>query len=361
MPIRFGIIFSTDLSKSDKKKISDCNEKLKGKKSKLIEVSGVKYWLSKKEYSIYLKTKKSIKQTDINHLLQNRISVRLKKGKVSSRERNRLYNLAQKLSSHNSTLSRLMLINIYLELGFNGKVDSIINSIIKEEYINDFFRSEGMYTKQEEISKKVIKILKNIHEKFDDNKLFEILVSYLSYGVSPELRDLIVSEFDIPNKLSYVQDRVKSVNYAFMYPFVWTPWIEKYSSSVELELFLNKTNLYSYLKDGEYKYLSALRSSFPKTQQKRKVILNAYNNILKTKSPYLMDVKFRIHKNEDFIKYLIKEKVSTKPIFIEMRKFYRSEINKNSHLSYALYNLFMIGDLREEYFIKAMALRNNGL
>lgn len=324
-------------------------------------MSGVKFWLTKKQFSTYQRTKKSIKQDDIQKLLHNKIAVGLKKGKVSGQERNRLYALAETLSSHASTLSKMMLINIYLELGFNGKVDSIINTIIKDEYIHDFFRSEGMYKKQEEVSKKVIAILKNIQAKFDDKRLFETLISYLSYGVDSDLRDLITNEFDIPNKLSYVQERVKSVNYAIMYPFVWTPWIEKYSSSVELDSYLNKTNLYSYLKEGKFKYLSTLRSSFPKSKEKREVILYAYKNILKEKDPYLKDVKFRIHKNEDFIKYLIKEKVSTKPIFIEMRKSFRSQVKENRHLAYALYNLFAIGDFREEYFIKAMALKNNGL
>lgn len=322
---------------------------------------GIKYWVSHKNYNLYLKTKKAIRQTYIKNLLDNKISIRKKKGKVSSFEKNRLYKLVENLNQKSSVLSKIMVMNIYLEQGFYGKVDSIINSIIKNEYIKDFFDTEGLYIRQKEISKKVLAILLNLKIKFDDKRLVNTLISYLSYGIDQDLRSLILDDFDIPNKLSYVQERIKSVNYAIMYPFVWTPWIEKYSSSIELDSYLDKTNLYTYLNDGELKYLSSLRSSFPKEENKRKTILNAYKAILKTKNPYLYDVKIRIQENERFITYLIKNKMATKPLFVEMRKFYRSEVKKNRNISYGIYNLIKIGDMREEYFIKSLALKNNGL
>lgn len=359
---RFGILFASQIDSDSKKIINKCNEDKRSVKNKLIIHNGINYWVSKKEYSIYKQTLKEIKNDSLDILLNKEAKARLNNsGNITSKEKNRLYQLAEKLSNKNTIFSKLLMINIYLDLGFSGKVDSIINSIIKNEYISDFFEIEGMYRNEEEISILVIDILKNLKEKFDDQRLVETLIAYLSYGADQNLRNLFLNDFDIPNKLSYVQERVKSVNYAFMYPFVWTPWIEKYSSSAELEIFLNKTDLYKFLDNGEIKYLSSLRSYFPKNKEKRKIILKAYKSLLNTKDPYLKDVKFRLHRNEEFSKFLIKHKISSRPIFVEMRKFYREQISKNENLSYGLYNLIKIGDLREEYFIKALALKNNGL
>lgn len=358
---KIGLLFIDTIDNDKKDFINNCNLASKGKKDKLVTSNGINFWLTKSDFEIYKKVIDRIQNKNLKLLLNRDTDIRLKKEKITSKERNRLYKIGEKLGSEKSILSKILLINLYLDLKLNGKVESVINSVIKNEYISDFFYSEGTYIDQEKTSKRIIDILLKLEDHFDDKRLVETFISYIAYGISTELRKELVSEFDIPNKLSYVQERVKSVNYAIMYPFVWTPWIEKYSSSVELQIYLNKTQIYEYLKDGELKYLSSFRSSFPMEKHKRELILKSYKRLLKSNIPYLSDIKFRIHQNEGFQKYLIKNKISTKPVFVEMKKFYRSQIKKNESISYGLYNLLKIGDIKDEYFIKALALRNNGL
>lgn len=336
---------------------------MKQKDSTAISVNDIIFWLDKSDLKKYkiMSEKLSRNNRHIKVLLDGSFIIRSSEGNISAKEKNRIYKLDKALSKSKTLISKLMRIHIYLELKALGKVESLINSILEKEFVEDFFYSDHLYKLNDQIASQLILILNNVSENFDDKKLFDVLLAHLSYGVDQKLRSKIVAQFDIPNKLSDVQSRIRSVNYAFKYPFVWAPWIEKYSSRIELQNYIEKTSISSLLTRNKHKYIVAMRSSLTKDKDKRELMLESYKDLKKSTDPYLKDVMFRSHLNESFVKLLIKESMAGKPIFIEMKKFYRKQIQLNENLSYSLYNLLKLGDIQKGQHIIALALKNNGL
>ena len=154
---------------------------------------------------------------------------------------------------------------------------------------------------------------------------------------------------------------IKSHNYGSQFPFVWTPWIEKYSSTTELDKFLQTIEFEKQLAAGKVHYLGLLRSFFPIEQTRREHILNAYNALEQGQDAKYQDLKFRLIQNEDLQKYRLREKKVATGNFIEARKFYREQLMKNQGMPYALYQLLVLGDLQEEYFVKMLAFKSYGL
>ena len=352
---KFLILFSDGLSKDNKAQASSC---LITGGPEIVDVNGVKFGLNKKQKEDFKRVQDSLKEKiSILKIIKNKkFIVKSKDGKISVLEKQRVYRLEKKLSQNKSLLANLVKANLYLELQFNGKVETIIRSILSREYIEEFFDIEPILS-LDEVELAVLDILVNLKEKFDDQKLVETLVSYLSYEVSLDFRDKLKDEFDIPNRLSFVQDRIKSYNYALSFPFVWGNWIEKYSSTIELAKYLEKTQLYEKLKNNELNALGMLRSYFPLDKDKRETILKAYNKLALSDKSRLQDLRYRLEENDQFKQFLIKNDINKKPIFIEKRKFYKNEILNNSTFNYSLYNLLKLGDLKEDYFIKALAVK----
>lgn len=352
---KFLILFSDDLSNDDKAQASNC---FIAGGPEIIDVKGVKFGLTKIQKEEFEKVQQSLKEkvSILKVMKDKKFKVKSKDTKISVFEKQRVYRLDKSLSKNKSLLASLIRANLYLELNYNGKVETIIRTILEREYIEEFFDVEPVLS-IDQIELAVLDILVNLKDRFDDQKLVETLVSYLSYEVSQGFRDKLKDEFDIPNRLSYVQERIKSYNYALSFPFVWGNWIEKYSSTIELSKFLEKTQMYEKLKNNELNALGMLRSYFPLSKDKRETILKAYKNLGLSDKSRLKDLKFRLEENEQFKQYLIKNEINKKPVFVEKRKFYKEEIRSHNTINYSLYNLLKLGDLKEEYFIKSLAVK----
>lgn len=350
------ILFSSELDQDDKLKASSC---FIANGKQIISVNGIKYGLSEKQMQAIKKVHKKIKikSTILSFIKGKKHIVKRKDGEIPIIEKQRLFKLDQRLSLNKSSLAKLIRINFYAELELNGKVESLIRSILNTEYMEEFFELEPIL-KEQLVQNFIIDVLLKLKEKYDDQNLVETLVTYLSYGVSQDFRSKLKDEFEIPDRLSYIQNKIQSYNYALKFPFAWGLWIEKYSSRQELAKYMEKTMLYEQLAQNKIRYLGALRSYFPLDKELRKSILTAYRQLQKTSNKFEQDLLFRLEDNQSFSQYLIKNKVKTKPIFVERRKFFKKQILENNNLMYSLYNLLKLGDLKEEYFIIALALKS---
>lgn len=350
------ILFNRELDQDDKLKASSC---FISNGKQIISVNGVKYGLNEKQMQAIREVheKVKIKSTILSYIKDKKHIVKRKDEKISIIEKQRIFKLDKRLALKNSALAKLIRINFYTELELNGKVESLIRSILNTEYIEEFFELEPLL-KEELVQNFIIEVLLKLKEKYDDQNLVETLVSYLSFGISQDFRSKLKDEFEIPDRLSYIQEKINSYNYALKFPFAWGLWIEKYSSRQELAKYMEKTMLYEQLAQKKTRYLGALRSYFPLDRKHRKSILEAYRQLQKSSNSFEQDLFFRLEDNQSFSQYLIKNKVKTKPIFVERRKFFKKQILENNNLMYSLYNLLKLGDLKEEYFIKALALQS---
>ena len=356
---KFLILYSRDLTKKDKNKISSCF--IEGG-PEIIEFNGIKIGLSAKEKIIYDKASQSIsKKVLVQNIIVNKKHIVSKvNGKITTKEKLRLFDLDKKLAKNSLLLSSLIRMNIYLELRLNGKVENLIRNVLSKDFWEDFFLIEPLLD-NEMVERVTLDILVNLKEKFDDQKLLETLVAYISYEASLNFRDKLKDEFDLPDRLSYIQERIQSYNYSLSFPFVWGAWIEKYSSKSELARFLEKTQLYTQLKQNRLKSLGMLRSYFPLDKDKRELIVTAYEKLKRIKDSSLVDLRFRLDENEQLKKYLMKKNIETKPMFLEKRKFYRNELEEYKMFNYSIYNLLKLGDLNQDYFIRALALKTYGI
>jgi hypothetical protein len=355
-------LFYEDFTKEHKTRISNCllrdNPELQ-----TVDYQGISYPLDQENFKRFKETQNALSsQRDIFSIfIKEDYRLRVKNGAITSEERNRIYKINEKLSKSSSLLARLMQISIYMDLNYQGQIEAIIKSIIEKEYTTDLLLTSGFIKDQKNLQKKFKSLLQRVKQNFDDKKLLNVLGAYLALDIEPNLREIIIDELEIPLKQSHVLEIIKSHNYGLQFPFVWTPWIEKFSSTHELEKYLNKLEFEKYLNAGKYHYLGLLRSYFPIEKQKRDAILSAYLSLEKSSNPELQDLKFRLMLNDDLQKYRMKEKKISGTNFLEARKFYRAQMMKNDGIPYALYQLLLLGDVQEEYFVKMLALKTYGL
>lgn len=343
------------------KKVNECLLANKKMENKLFEYKKIKLWLSKKEINtiseihILLKKQKNTYKEILNE------KIHIESSKLNSNEKKQVSLFLNKLEPNQSLLSIIYQIYLYQKLQFHGKVESLINSIITKDYVESFFVGDHIDFISDEVNEKIIDMLIEIQENIKDKQLFETLISSISFGVGESLREFIIEEFNIPNKLSYVQTRIKSVYYGTRLPFVWSNWIEKFSSTEELKIYLEKGDIYKRVLSNP-KYLATLMSFFPKENKKRKVLVLNYLKIQKSKDLYLKDLSLRLMLNKDFANELINKKIKfKKPTFIQKRNFYKKLLKENKAILYSVYNLLKIGDVKQEYLIYALAVKSYGL
>jgi hypothetical protein len=353
------IVLSSE--KLEKNKINECLLAKKKIENKLFNYKGYKIWLNQSELAIITKTHQLMKkQADFyQKLLVNELDI--KSSKISANLKKQVSLLLSELESEQSLFSIIYQIFLYQKLEFHGKVESLINSIVTKDYIESFFLEYHIDLLSDEVNEKIVDMLIEIKEKIKDKQLFESLISSISYGLNENLRDLVIDEFDIPNKLSYVQEKIKSVHYGTRLPFVWSHWIEKFSSTEELSIYLERGKIYKRV-SSDPRYLATLISFFPKDKEKRDILISKYVEIKKSENPYLEDLSLRLILNNDFSNELINRKIKfNKPIFIQKRNFYRKLLKQNKAILYSVYNLLKIGDIKKEYLIYALAVKSYGL
>jgi hypothetical protein len=343
------------------KRINECLLLNKKIQNVLFKFKKINLWLNKNELDKIKEIHSLIesKNSAYKSILNNKLDINFKK--ISPAEKSKVYLLLSKLEKNKSLLSKIKQIYLYQKLEFFGKVESIINSIISGEYIESFFIENHSDLISGDVNTNILKMLIAIKEDIQDQKLFDSLLFSISFNVNESLRDLIVNEFDIPNKLSFVQQRIKSVHYGTRLPFVWSNWIEKFSSTEELKMYLEKGDVYQQI-SKDPKYLSVLLSYFPKEKNKREVLISSYLKIKDSINPYLKDLSLRLMMNDQFSNELTNRKFKTKkPFFIQKRNFYRQLLQENKAILYSAYNLIKIGDIKRDYLISILAVKSYGL
>ncbi len=246
-------------------------------------------------------------------------------------------------------MSKMISIYIYAALGLNGKVNSLINSILnKDIYLTSI---ESVYNrslegKSLEVLEEILEYLKN---KYTSHKKMDTLVAYLSIGASDKFKDVLGEDYDIPNRLSDVRERTKSFNNSQRFPYAWSFWIEKYSSETELLSFLGKGLIYEKLKKNPG-LITNFYSSFPKEANKREDLLSAFNKLKKQNTFNSIDQAVRIYSNQKFANYLKNNKSGFgKPLFFIEKKHYLDGLKRGNAPLYSIFNLLRLGIYQDDF------------
>lgn len=319
----------------------------------------MEFWITKAEREELLNIQKKMKNSEKSLRLYLEILPQKKITNPTSKIKNEIESKIHYFAKEESLISTIAQILLYKQLGFDAKIESLISSYMNNEQIYYYFKQENFLDLNEKINKKIIQDLLFLMDNYKPKKQLEVFLAHISYNLGKENRDLIVDEFEIPNKLSFVQDRIKSITYGTGEPQTWVPWIEKYSSTEELEVFLERTFIYRKIKNNPSQ-LSLLRSLYPLESEKRKIIMNGYNELLASNDIYLQDIAYRLFSNIFFLNDFKKIKKS-KPVFLLKRNHFRKLLSQNTAILYSIFNLYELGDFEREYFIKSLAVQSYGL
>jgi len=277
---------------------------------------------------------------------------------ITPAKKNKVYQDLKILEKIETTLSKLIQLEIYFNMNAYGKIESLIESIITKDYHFSFFIQEHNLNYAKELNQKIVKMLNRLYSVSEDKQLIETLVAYLLIKASENLRELILDDFEAPNRLSYVRSRIKSLNYGQKYPFVWIPWIEKFSSYVELEKYLISSKVLGELSKQKIDVFALFQSYVPKDKSIRKALLSRYQKLASSKLFYHQDLKYRVWDNPNFSKLLLKELSGVaKPLFIKKRRFYKNMLDSNKAIMYSTFSLFKLGDIEKDYYIKVLAVK----
>ena len=242
-------------------------------------------------------------------------------------------------------------------MGLNGKANSLINSILKQDSYNSRVKLNFNKEFESKYLEVLEKILSHLSSKYPSQQKLETLIAYLSVGASEELQETLGEDYDIPNRLSDVKERTKSFNNSQRFPYAWSFWIEKYSSEVELLSFLDKGLIYEKLQKSPG-LITNLYSSFPKDKEKRGVIIKAFEKLKNEKNFYAKDQAIRIYSNEKLVNYLKKEKMSfEKPLFSVKKKHYQRGFDNGDATLYSIFNLIRLGIFKDEFLEALYASR----
>ena len=238
-----------------------------------------------------------------------------------------------------------------------GKVNSIINHILSESYISRFYNEEYKVYENKKITEHIVLIIKRLKSVYKNTKQIESLISYLLINIDLPSRKIISSEFDVPDRLSYVKEKTESYNNAARYPYAWSFWIEKFSSEKELLKFLDHALIYDELKEHP-EILISFYSALPKEASKRKILFEAFSNIKNS-----TNLKYK----ENAIRYFSENRISTQlvnessgfkePMFKVEKSFYEENLKKEKAILYSIFKLSSLGLFEDDFLLFIYASR----
>lgn len=339
-----------DLSSSEKEFINKCSIILSKKQ---IEIDKVLYPVSEDDLKLIKKVSaKNFKQKSLGL----KIFKDLKKYKKIE-NKIKLKNMADQLEKSPKLFSKIVLLSIYNSWNLQGKVNSVITSILSAEFSDQFFLEEYSLFENRELSRSTLEILEELKDNYGNSLQFDSLVAYLSIHLDPYLKELLSEEFTIPDRLSYVQEKTQSFNNAKRFPFAWTHWIEKYSSEKELLKFMDQALIYERL-GSDPKLLTGFHSSFPKEEDKRLILGVAFKYLRQSSKLILKEKAIRTLENEAFYNYLITKKITPiNALFIEKKKIYSENLKNETAILYSIFNLLRLGNFEDNYLIYLYASR----
>jgi hypothetical protein len=339
-----------DLSSSEKEFINKCSIILSKKQ---IEIDSVLYPISEEDF----KTVQVLSRKYFKRKSQSLIMYKNLKQYKKIKNEIKLKKMVDELEQSPNLFSKIVLLSIYNSLNLQGKVNSIINSILSTEFSDQFFLEEYSLSENRELSRSTFDVLKELKDNYGNQLQFDSLVAYLSIHLDPYLKDMFNDEFSIPDRLSFVQEKTQSFNNAKRFPFAWTHWIEKYSSEKELLKFMDQALIYERL-DGNPELLTGFYSSFPKEESKRNKLGEAFKTLKKSTNLVLKEKAIRSLENEAFFNYLVTKKMTPlNALFVEKKKIYSLSLKNNTAILYSIFNLLRLGNFEDKYLIYLYASR----
>lgn len=278
---------------------------------------------------------------------------------ASASLKNKYSKLIAKFSEDEKITSKVAMALIYLKLGRDAKAESVLSSIMDKEYLYYAFQQEKNEIENEKISEYFIDYLNQISDLLKNEKLIDNLTAYLAIELEGNERELLVDDFSIPNRLSYVQEHTKSISYGLYYPHVWSFWLEKYSSTEELRNFLKRGGIKEQIEKNPSN-ISLLYSYFPLDKNFRDLIFKSYSKLLTEEDFYRKDIAIRMNENIGFINDLTMRK-QKKPNFVLKRNHYNKTLMEKKSIYYSIYNLIKLGEIKPDFIPYLLAVKSYGL
>ncbi len=345
-----GLILVDNLSSSEKEFINKCSIIISKKQVKIDDVLYPVDEESLKRIKVISSKVFKRKETDIELLATFR-NIKDSDNKIEIKK------IVDHFERSPRLFSKMALLSIFNALNLQGKVNSIITSILSTEYSDHFYAEEYSLQLNRKLSLLTFEILEELKENYNNTLQFDSLTAYLSIHLEEYLRDLITEEFTIPNRLSYVKEKTQSFNNAKRFPFAWTFWIEKYSSEKELLKFMDEALAYERL-TSEQNLLTTFYSAFPKEEAKRQKLSDALKVLRQSKELVRRERAVRSLENEAFYNYLIsKGEVDLKALFVERKNIYNQSLKDEKAILYSIFNLLKLGKFEDEYLIYLYASR----
>tara|TARA_Y100000780_G_scaffold232594_1_gene268668 strand:+ start:336784 stop:338088 length:1305 start_codon:yes stop_codon:yes gene_type:complete len=246
---------------------------------------------------------------------------------------------------------------LYSSLGNLGQADKLMKSYLSRSSIHKFFFLEYPYADAKKIRKHLIEMLLALEERFKESKLFKSFLLKLYSEASEKFKEELEDELDVPNGSSELASIYNSPNFGPKYPLAW---MEQAFSNLDSKAFNKAVN--SIEIDKNLDTLSSLQIHLPESKERRSNFYKKFIELENSSEPWHKALYFEILGNKDWLRYFSsKKKDGFTPFFKEKREFYKTNTANNIGILFSIYNLYQMGDLQREYFLKLLAIRSHGL
>lgn len=248
-------------------------------------------------------------------------------------------------------------VGMYSSLGNFGKVDLILKEFLSKSFMHKYFFLEYPYLNAPRLRREIVKMLSSAQEKLKSNKLFKAFLLKVYSESTEDFKDELEDSLNIPTGSKELASIYNSPNYGAKYPLVW---VESALSSLKPSSL--KSTLDTIEVDNNLDSLLVLRFYLPESKDRREEFYAKFLKLKKSDKPWHRALYFEILRNKDWLRfYSAKNKAGLNPFFKQKREFYRNNVLKNEGILFSIYNLYQMGDLQREYFLKLLAIRSYGL
>ena len=270
--------------------------------------------------------------------------------KSIEQNRVRIKKFEQSVERHDDLYSKLALAALYLQIENQARADQILSELLQQELFKLTFRIYIPLHLRKDFLQYLFLLLEGIETKIKNRKLWDTLLVYLYHIVDKEVQSKLADKFEVVTSPIKIRNMSKSINYGRPYPGVWFPLLRKYFGIELAEKYLEESNFYHSLENGQLGAIWILNDYFPNDKKNRELIWKVFQKLEISKSIYHQDLVYRLLENESFRIFLIKnDKKFQKPMFLEKRKHFIRLLKMGLAVDYALYNLIWLGDYNPSY------------
>ena len=253
-----------------------------------------------------------------------------------------------KLKKFKSLIARLLESYIYVKEGNEVKAKSILENIFAVDYSWYILNGEQFSLSEEKQLQMMSEVFDVLSEKLEGEIIFEALVFYLHYNTTGAVADLLKNKYSELNSLKEIRANYQSIVYANSLSYVWAPYLYNESSNKEYSDYLFKTL------DLEKKILSdqdllLFRDVELKKDKLKKKVIQIFKKLQLDQSLFGRLINIKILE-DDFYNF-ISATTSLKLGLLQnqKRKLFVDLLKNSQAKKFALYNLFLIGDIDIKY------------